>query len=156
MIHATSKNPITIMNIEINIQDYLTEVEIKVICAAYIKERIQCLNKTEFERILGNAAYTQTSEAVDSLFDEDLKALLKQNLRGVITKLSHFTVFKEPSVWDAESNSAYKYLQSCIEQQKPRIKNIVEKQIEPQVIANLKSGVSEAIEEAIQSIYKES
>jgi hypothetical protein len=59
-------------------------------------------------------------------------------------------------VWDAESNSAYKYLQSCIEQQKPRIKNIVEKQIEPQVIATLKSRVSEAIEEAIQSIYKES
>lgn len=138
-----------------NIEDHLSEEEIKRICEDELRDRIKGIHRNDFERILSNAAYREVSAMCDDMLDEDLKTTLKQNLKGVVTKLSHCTVFKAPNAWDREPNSAYEYLQQCIEQQKPRIKGIVEKQIEPQVIANLKEGINEAIEEAILVIYKE-
>lgn len=110
---------------EIKIEDYVTTSQIEHAILEQVKESVKSHLKDEsnINRIISNSAYNVVSKMVDEVFDEGLEQMLTQNVKGIITKLSHSTVFSAPNAWDREPNSPYKFLQQCFEEMKPRVKS---------------------------------
>ena len=97
----------------INILEVLTEEEIKQIAKEQLAKHFSSVFRDEkqTERILTNTAYEIVYKMVDSTIDEDLDVLLSKKVKKIVSGLSTFNVFKEPSAWDRQSNSMYKILE---------------------------------------------
>jgi hypothetical protein len=142
---------------EINIEDYLTDYEIKDILKEEIKDCIKTHMKDEnnIRRILSNLCYDLVYKMVDEIFNDDLENILTVRVKEIIDNLSEFTIFKEPSAWDREPNKAYKVLQKEIESHFGRIKEIVKESIDIETMKKLKENIDDKIQDAIYEIYKE-
>ena len=142
---------------EINIEDYLTDYDIKDILKEEIRDSVKIHMKDEnnIKRILSNSAYEIVAQMVDEIFNDDLENILTIKVKSVINNINHFTIFKEPSAWDREPNNAYKVLQKEIESHFGRIKEIVKESIDTETMKKLKENIDDKIQDAIYEIYKE-
>ena len=142
---------------EINIEDYLTDYDIKDILKEEIRDSVKIHMKDEnnIKRILSNSAYEIVAQMVDEIFNDDLENILTIKVKSIIDNITHFTIFKEPSAWDREPNNAYKVLQKEIESHFGRIKEIVKESIDTETMKKLKENIDDKIQDAIYEIYKE-
>lgn len=145
---------------EINLRDHISEETMQEIAEQefrrYVQRQLQ--SETDLKRFLSNVAYEAVSQACDEYLQEDVKVILKENIARVIQNLSHHTIFKAPDAWDRESNGMYKFLQECMEEQKPVVKEIVKDIVADNVpletMTRLKYDVQEFIIDAIQDLYR--
>lgn len=120
---------------KINFEDYLSESEIKEICADVIRERLtDYLSKSDsFERLIGNVSYKMVAGMVDDTFIENggLKEVLKEKVLEVINELTSFTVFKSKKDYFNDTNSVGQdLLEEIVIESRPLIKEKVEQLIE--------------------------
>lgn len=106
------------MNIQINVQDYLSESEIREICKDSLRSKIN----TDAERILTNLAYNLSHSFVDSILTDTEKDTLQKKVKDVISKTSSTEVFRKADYWHKEDSIAQKYLNEAIVQNKENIK----------------------------------
>jgi hypothetical protein len=128
---------------EINIDEYLSEEDKREIVVAEFRSLVAKKFATEkdLERILSNTAYSVYYNIVDECFDGKSMALLKENIDKIIENPSSYNVFKKPDAWDREPNSAYRYLQDVIENNKPRIAKKVVGLLDEQTVKTCKEDV---------------
>ncbi|MFY2819694.1 hypothetical protein ACOTI2_08220 [Achromobacter xylosoxidans] len=106
-------------DITINIDDYLSDEDKRQIARDEFRAACARRSADDFERILSNAAYELVQKEVDAAFGGDMASVVRTKAIEVINKLSDFTVFRRPDVWDREPSKGWTCLQETIEEAKP-------------------------------------
>ena len=118
---------------DIKIEDYLDEQEIKEICkdALYqkIREDMRNLNVND---IIANISYAEVAAMVDTYVGEDnfCKKEIPQKVHRVIDELSTYTVFRKADAWERGNSIAYDIMQEECRASRPRIKARIEQIID--------------------------
>ena len=113
----------------IKIEDYLDEQEIKDICqdALYqkIREDMRGLNIND---IIANISNADVEAMVDAYVGEDdfCKTEIPKKVRNVIENISTFTVFRKADGWERKSSIANDILEEECRAARPLIKKRVE------------------------------
>ena len=118
---------------DIKIEDYLSEEEIKEICkdALYqkIREDMRYLNVND---IIANISYAEVAAMVDTYVGEDdfCNKEIPKKVHKVIDQLSTYTVFRKADVWERKNSIAYDIMQEECRASRPRIKARIEQIID--------------------------
>lgn len=118
---------------DIKIEDYLNDQEIKEICkdALYqkIREDMRNLNVND---IIANISYAEVAAMVDTYVGEDnfCKKEIPQKVHRVIDELSTYTVFRKADAWERKNSIAYDIMQEECRASRPRIKARIEQIID--------------------------
>ena len=114
---------------DIKIEDYLSEEEIKEICkdALYqkIREDMRNLNVND---IIANVSYAEVAAMVDTYVGEDdfCKKEIPKKVHRVIDELSTYTVFRKADAWERKNSIAYDIMEEECRASRPLIKARVE------------------------------
>tara|TARA_R110001592_G_C13193003_1_gene753540 strand:- start:14716 stop:15165 length:450 start_codon:yes stop_codon:yes gene_type:complete len=100
---------------EINIESYLSEQEIKDIVKDELRAMIRGAGKDDLQRVIGNVSHDIVVCLVNEHFDEDLQSLLKEKVIKQINELSSFTVFKTPDAWERTPAAPYHLMQKVVD-----------------------------------------
>lgn len=93
---------------DIKIEDYLSEEEIKEICKDALYQKIrEDMRKLNVNDIVANISYAEVAAMVDTYVGEDdfCKREIPRKVREVIAGLSTFTVFREADAWERKTVS---------------------------------------------------
>jgi len=110
----------------IEIDNYLTENEIKKICIDEIKNIV----RTGGERLVNNLAYTSAAAILDGALDNDHFDQIRKRAVSIIDDLTDFTVFRKKDAWGSEDSIAYKVLQGAMDENSDLIREKVRSLIE--------------------------
>lgn len=92
---------------EIQVEKYLSEDEIKEIVKEEVRDKIQSIIRKEnnLDRILTNTYYKTVWMVVEETLGEDkkLKDLIRDNVEKIINELSSYSVFRRKDHYDNES-----------------------------------------------------
>ncbi|WNO47211.1 hypothetical protein [Vibrio phage vB_VibM_10AMN] len=114
---------------EINIEDYLTEEEIKDTLRQALRDKFDNYLESNWERVCNNSAYHCVWESVDEVIDGTFKQQLEDNVQKVMKNFNEFNLFRKPDAWDREPNSAYKLLMESVQNNKHLIDERVQEVI---------------------------
>ena len=117
----------------IKIEDYLDEQEIKEICNAALYEKIrEDMRELNVNDIIANISYAEVAAMVDTYVGEDnfCKKEIPQKVRRVIDELSTYTVFRKADAWERKNSIAYDIMQEECRASRPRIKARIEQIID--------------------------
>lgn len=115
--------------IDIKIEDYLSEEEIKEICKEVLSQKIrEDMRKLNVNDIIANISYAEVAAMVNTYVGEDdfCKREIPRKVRDVIAGLSEFTVFQKADVWERKNSIAYDIMQEECRASRPLIKARVE------------------------------
>ena len=143
------------MKLEININEYLSNDEIKQAIIDEIKAstRLKMATDTDTSRIISNACYEMASELCDEQLNTPIKKIIEKKVLEIVNNLSSYTVFSKPDAWDRQPNNMYLFLQKTIEGHKGLIGQIVADNIEKQTLDYLKDDLKELIIESVQGLF---
>ena len=118
---------------DIKIEDYLDEQEIKEICKDALYQKIrEDMHKMNVNDIIANISYAEVSAMVDAYVGEDnfCKKEIPQKVHRVIDELSTYTVFRKADAWERKNSIAYDIMQEECRASRPRIKARIEQIID--------------------------
>ena len=118
---------------DIKIEDYLDEQEIKEICKDALYQKIrEDMRKLNVNDIIANISYAEVAAMVDTYVGEDnfCKKEIPQKVHRVIDELSTYTVFRKADAWERENSIAYDIMQEECRASRPRIKARIEQIID--------------------------
>lgn len=114
---------------DIKIEDYLSEEEIKEICKEALYQKIrEDMSELNVNDIIANVSYAEVAAMVDTYVGEDdfCKREIPHKVREVIAELSTFSVFQKADVWERKNSIAYDIMQEECRASRPLIKAKVE------------------------------
>ena len=114
---------------DIKIEDYLSEEEIKEICKEALCQKIrEDMQKLNVNDIIANISYAEVAAMVDTYVGEDdfCKREIPHKVHEVIAELSTFTVFRKADAWERKNSIAYDIMQEECRASRPLIKARVE------------------------------
>lgn len=117
---------------DIKIEDYLSEEEIKEICKDALYQKIrEDMRKLNVNDIIANISYAEVAAMVNTYVGEDdfCKREIPRKVREVIDGLSTFTVFQKADAWERKNSIAYDIMQEECRNARPLIKAKVEQSI---------------------------
>lgn len=118
---------------DIKIEDYLDEQEIKEICKDALYQKIrEDMRKLNVNDIIANISYAEVAAMVDKYVGEDnfCKKEIPQKVHRVIDELSTYTVFRKADAWERKNSIAYDIMQEECRASRPRIKARIEQIID--------------------------
>ena len=118
---------------DIKIEDYLDEQEIKEICKDALCQKIrEDMRELNVNDIIANISYAEVAAMVDTYVGEDnfCKKEIPQKVHRVIDELSTYTVFRKADVWERKNSIAYDIMQEECRASRPRIKARIEQIID--------------------------
>ena len=118
---------------DIKIEDYLDEQEIKEICKDAIYQKIrEDMRELNVNDIIANISYAEVAAMVDTYVGEDnfCKKEIPQKVHRVIDELSTYTVFRKADAWERKNSIAYDIMQEECRASRPRIKARIEQIID--------------------------
>ena len=118
---------------DIKIEDYLDEQEIKEICKDALYQKIrEDMRELNVNDIIANISYAEVAAMVDTYVGEDnfCKKEIPQKVHRVIDELSTYTVFRKADVWERGNSIAYDIMQEECRASRPRIKARIEQIID--------------------------
>ena len=118
---------------DIKIEDYLDEQEIKEICKDALYQKIrEDMRELNVNDIIANISYAEVAAMVDTYVGEDnfCKKEIPQKVHRVIDELSTYTVFRKADVWERKDSIAYDIMQEECQASRPRIKARIEQIID--------------------------
>lgn len=118
---------------DIKIEDYLNEQEIKEICKDALYQKIrEDMRKLNVNDIIANISYAEVAAMVDTYVGEDnfCKKEIPQKVHRVIDELSTCTVFRKADAWERKNSIAYDIMQEECRASRPRIKARIEQIID--------------------------
>ena len=128
---------------DIKIEDYLDEQEIKEICKNALYQKIrEDMRKLNVNDIIANISYAEVAAMVDAYVGEDdfCKTEIPKKVRNVIENISIFTVFRKADVWERQSSIANDILEEECRAARPLIKKRVEQIINEYDFPQLERG----------------
>jgi len=137
--------------ITIKIEDYLNEEDIREACMSACKLFVAQLleRQKDLTVMLQNAAYGIATEYVSKNLGEDAELLISKQVHEIISELSTYTVFRQGSYGDKDSNG-WIYLQQAVadnqELIEERVKTIISESGASEVQKAIKSRVDDAID----------
>lgn len=96
------------------IEKYLTEDQMRDIAIEEWRKMCREACNGNAERIISNIAYDTVSKMVSEALGDDANDLIRDKAVEIIGKLSGFTVFRAPDVWDRDPTPAYKVLTDAV------------------------------------------
>ena len=118
---------------DIKIEDYLDEQEIKEICKDALYQKIrEDMRELNVNDIIANISYAEVEAMVDTYVGEDnfCKKEIPQKVHRVIDELSTYTVFRKADAWERKNSIAYDIMQEECRASRPRIKARIEQIID--------------------------
>ena len=118
---------------DIKIEDYLDEQEIKEICKDALYQKIrEDMRELNVNDIIANISYAEVAAMVDTYVGEDnfCKKEIPQKVHRVIDELSTYTVFRKADAWERKNSIAYDIMQEECRASRPRIKARIEQIID--------------------------
>ena len=118
---------------DIKIEDYLDEQEIKEICKDALYQKIrEDMRELNVNDIIANISYAEVAAMVDTYVGEDnfCKKEIPQKVHRVIDGLSTYTVFRKADAWERKNSIAYDIMQEECRASRPRIKARIEQIID--------------------------
>lgn len=114
---------------DIKIEDYLSEEEIKEICKEALYQKIrEDMSKLNVNDIIANVSYAEVAAMVDTYVGEDdfCKKEIPKKVHRVIDELSTYTVFRKADAWERKNSIAYDIMEEECRASRPLIKARVE------------------------------
>lgn len=114
---------------DIKIEDYLSEEEIKEICKDALYQKIrEDMRKLNINEIIAGISYAEVAAMVDTHVGEDdfCKKAIPEKVHSVIEDLSTYTVFRRADAWERKNSIAYDIMQEECRASRPLIKARVE------------------------------
>lgn len=114
---------------EIDINEYLSEAEIKKICEDVLYSKIrEDMQKRNVNDIIATISYAEVAAMVDTLVGKNdyCKKAIAQRVPQIIDNLSAFTVFRKADAWERQNSIAYDILQEESRAARPLIKQRIE------------------------------
>ena len=118
---------------DIKIEDYLSEEEIKEICKDALYQKIrEDMSNLNVNDIIANISNAEVEAMVDTYVGEDdfCKREIPKKVRELIEKLSSYTIFRKADVWERKNSIAYDIMQEECRASRPRIKARIEQIID--------------------------
>lgn len=118
---------------DIKIEDYLDEQEIKEICKDALYQKIrEDMRELNVNDIIANISYAEVAAMVDTYVGEDnfCKKEIPQKVHRAIDELSTYTVFRKADAWERKNSIAYDIMQEECRASRPRIKARIEQIID--------------------------
>ena len=114
---------------DIKIEDYLSEEEIKEICKDVLYQKIrEDMRELNINDIIAGISYAEVAAMVDTYVGEDdfCKKAIPEKVHSVIADLSTYSVFRRADVWERKNSIAYDIMQEECRASRPLIKARVE------------------------------
>lgn len=116
------------INIEIDVDDYLSKEEKKELCIGYIKETLRG-SENHKERVLSNMAYNAAEYLLDFALTKEQKNKIKNNIEKQIKELYGVSLFRKKDAWGSEDSEAYLEVKKSVLKHKHLIDDLVKKAI---------------------------
>ena len=143
---------------EIDINKYLTEEDIKDIVADEVRSIVQSFlkvqDKNSIERIISNSAYGVIWCAVDKVYDGEVDTLLKNRVIEIINNMTEFNVFRKPNAWDHSVNTPYDVLCNSVRQHSQQLDEVVKDKINTISKSEVCKIAGEVVKERINKVLK--
>jgi hypothetical protein len=152
--------------IEINIDDYLSEEEKKDLCIKTFKEAVnrELLNgannntiqsDTEIQRVIGNISHHIIMNEVQKHIP-DFEQMIKDKVRkNLTTQTLNYEVFKVKNVWDSKESLAVTYINETVKECRDMFKERIKKEIENYDLSEkISNEVSSIFDELAGNLYK--
>ena len=136
----------------INIEEYLTEEEMKEIAQQEFRKHISHQSKESLERIINNSAYQVVWSAVDESLDGEAKGILKKKVIEIIGDMSAFNVFATPNAWDRKENMAHSILVQTVKDNYEHLAIQVKNQLNTLSKTQIAKIASEVMKEKLSKI----
>ena len=116
---------------EIKIENYLSEDEIKNICIEELRNSFKNCFKGEGDRnrIISNITYEIAFDIIDKELDDDLHKIIKEQVKNKILKIDSFSLFHKEDLWGNPASVGQVLLDNAMEESKSLIKEMLEKRI---------------------------
>ena len=114
---------------DIKIEDYLSEEEIKETCKDALYQKIrEDMSKLNVNDIIANVSCAEVAAMVDTYVGEDdfCKKEIPKKVHRVIDELSTYTVFRKADAWERKNSIAYDIMEEECRASRPLIKARVE------------------------------
>ena len=140
------------MQIEINIEDYITEEEKKeMVLNAYrnaIYEKMGYMKEDEF---LANVGYEIIFKAVDEMLGEDSRKTIEENVKQLIGNFSTFEVFRSSEY--GKQSKGYLKIEEAVESNRElinkRVKSLITEMSDESFKYKIEDMLNEEIHKAI-------
>ena len=114
---------------DIKIEDYLDEEEIKEICKDALYQKIrEDMHNLNVNDIIANISNAEVEAMVDTYVGEDdfCKKEIPKKVHRIIDELSTYTVFRKADAWERKNSIAYDIMEEECRASRPLIKARVE------------------------------
>lgn len=136
------------MNIDINIEDYLSKEEIKDECKRAIRHNIydKYKKEAELDRLISNLSYEFIFTEIAQCINEDVETLIRNKVIELLKDGSsiRYELFRKADAWDRETSVGYKILEQAIKDSE----NLIREKVTT-VINNYDFGSSQEIYDKI-------
>lgn len=147
------------MNVEININDYISEEEKKEIVTELFKENVRKIFSVEqeIERVITNFGYNLYGKILNENV-QDFESKITQKVIDCIESETPWGLFRKKDVWHTEESKAYTYLQNAVEENKDlineRVKQIFTNISDDYLYNEIKDLITEHIEKMLYAKNK--
>ena len=114
---------------DVKIEDYLDEQEIKEICKDALYQKIrEDIHELNVNVIVANISHAEVAAMVDTYVGEDdfCKKEIPKKVHRVIDELSTYTVFRKANAWERKNSITYDIMEEECRASRPLIKARVE------------------------------
>lgn len=121
------------MNIEINVEDYLSPNDIKQCARLAIIDQVKSIynREADIQRLISNLSYQELFDQIEEVMgDGDIKPILVGKIREIIDGFSSFHVFREADGWGGKQSIGSRILHEEVEASRPRIRARIDKIID--------------------------
>jgi len=150
--------------IEININDYLSEEEKKEIVIEMFRQQVKkelfksidgtVKSDSEIQRVIGNISHSIVMNEVQK-YIPDCESMIKDKVINTLTnKELSYQVFKKKDVWDKDESLAIKYMNEAITDCKELFQNRIKDTIENYDLSkDISENISDEFNKMADTIY---
>lgn len=143
------------MNIEINIMDYVSEDEIKNTILESIASYARQRSEAWYTRVLTNVAYREIFDEIDKeLENTTSKEIIKSKIKEIISEDNMYGVFRDKHTFGYNS-IGQEILEECIKENRDLINKRVVEKINNHSFRELEDEIGDVIYECIIRKFKE-
>ena len=139
----------------INIENYLSEEEIKEICKDELRNSIkkQFSNEKDLTRIITNLSYYELWEQIENEVP-NCKKIIKEKTIEQLNKISSYDVLRRKGEFDSSNSIAQDILENCVIENKYIIENKVKEILNFLSKTDIKYDIKGIIEEYVENLFK--
>lgn len=147
------------MKFDINIEDYLSEEEIKGIVEDELRDAIsqQLRTNHDIDTRITSISYRYVWDMVNDLYKEydvDFEKMLLEKIKSIIDGLTSYSVFREANAYGDKISVGQEMLNRIVEESRPQIEKRVSEIINNYDFRELKEDISDTIYDCIWSKFK--